>query len=877
MLLSAQKSENYELWKSAVQKHKEAGTFQGFHGDDDFDDGLKRLEKNGANCPEVDQGFGTPGWTPSSSIETDNADPACILPNDVVECNGGKYRVAFRNVIFECPNWQGDNYLESGSGFRPLTDDDLNARFAQLNAVLANANIELVEVERSRITDCDMYDFYFKKWGKDPSGGFNDGVNDEDEINGFDETNVLNLYWVGGFNNNHGCCGPLGFIDKLPTPLDYGVMRYSAAMNESSMEHDIAHFFGIYHPHWDLEAHENIKVGYPDGELDNSDCRTHGDGVCDTWPGAALEYKCDQNCQNGTDKYCYQGNNCSFNMANYQCVNGHQLQIHPDEGTQIDDYTSTILSYNYATYNSDECRQNFTPCQYYKMNLIARSCRSHLCIQEYDQYFYSQADYEKEISDGDAIPTFIAGRTHTAFDGSTYDVDCFNWYLNEDDLDAQAVVRNSNSFDPAAYVNGEGTYTFYMAEVNALNDPPCKLPIQLVVGEGFTGGNDCNNPLPGSTVGTTDQTFTNAMNTLDLATSGANLSGEEEVLWWITRTQSAKDNINGGSSLESRLDDAVISPANDGSAIIGNASVIFSQSEIENGALIDCANLTSGEDYYATPFVGTITETTTGGGCGNNGSSNSCSGSFDYASSKHKGDPLRVAIMPSNTLSCATNDAPTYTLTVDVSGYTGSSSNFRMYIVHSTSKSLVKLIKGGGNGILNFTEADLDNYDPNSEGIRVAVLEENGEGGKDVDLEVSLDITYGNDDGGDDDPIVTEISVDASYSNCLFGTPVVFRCAENLDNNALEGRSGSIHKGISIYPSPNDGNQINLILNITRTADLQIGIYDVNGRLINQREQSVVIGTNKLTLDLPNLTDGIYLSKTTQNGIVEHVRFSVAR
>ncbi|MEL6721494.1 MAG: hypothetical protein AAFP82_22540, partial [Bacteroidota bacterium] len=215
-LVSAQQSENYLLWKEAVEKHKKAGTFQGFHEDDDLDDGLRRLEKNGGTCPEVDQGFGTPGWTPSSSIETDNADPACILPNDLVACNGGKYRVAFRNIIFECPNWQGDNYLESGNGFRALTDEDLDARFAQLNTILANADIELVEVERRRITNCDMYDFYFKKWGKDPNNNFSNGVNDEDEINVYDDVNVLNLYWVGGFNNNHGCCGPLGFIDKLP-------------------------------------------------------------------------------------------------------------------------------------------------------------------------------------------------------------------------------------------------------------------------------------------------------------------------------------------------------------------------------------------------------------------------------------------------------------------------------------------------------------------------------------------------------------------------------------------------------------------------------------------------------------------------------------
>ncbi|NJL74725.1 MAG: hypothetical protein HC892_06515 [Saprospiraceae bacterium] len=97
-----------------------------------------------------------------------------------------------------------------------MPDADITARFAKLNAVLANANIELVEVERIRVTNCDMYDFYFNTWGRDPRTTFSDGVNDETQLQSFEVANVLNMFWVGGFNANHDCCGPLGFIDKLP-------------------------------------------------------------------------------------------------------------------------------------------------------------------------------------------------------------------------------------------------------------------------------------------------------------------------------------------------------------------------------------------------------------------------------------------------------------------------------------------------------------------------------------------------------------------------------------------------------------------------------------------------------------------------------------
>ncbi|MEM9887250.1 MAG: T9SS type A sorting domain-containing protein [Bacteroidota bacterium] len=868
-----QQSENYLLWKAAVERKIAAGNFEGFHAEDDIEDGLSALEKNGAICPEVDEGYGTPGWNPNSSPSTDNADPACTINNNLVACNGGKYRFALRNVIFECPSWSGQNFTETGGGFRPLDDQDLNDRFAELNEILANANIELVEVERTRITDCDMYDFYFNKWGKDPNKDENDGVNDETQINAYDQLNVINLYWVGGFNNNHGCCGPLGFIDKLPTPKDYGIMKYSASVNPSSMLHDVSHYFGIYHPHWNLEEGANVKTGLPDGALNNSDCLTRGDGICDTWPGVALEYRCDENCQGGTGQLCFQNNDCSFNMSNYQCVNGQNLQIHPDEGTEIDTYTSTILSYNIATYNAFECRQQMTPCQYYKMNRIARTCRNHICIQEPDQYFLSQEDYDKEISSGDAIPSFVAGRTHTTFDGSSYDVDCFNWYLNENDTDAQAVLLSSSTFDPSPYVNGDGTYTFYLSEVNSMNNPPCKIPVTLKIGQGTGGGgsdggnDDCTNPLPGETQGTIDYTFSSGTNTIPLSTTGASLTGQEEVLWWISRDKGMIEKAVGPNSLNNRLSNAAINPANDGSGIVGDASVIFQASNLGSGLVVDCANLTPGAEYFATPFVGVATTTQTGGGSGA-----SCSGDFTYANAAYKGDPLRVAILGENKLSCASAAAPTYTILVNVSNYTGSNDNFRMYFVPANSRNVIKLVQSGGNGTFIFNETDLDGYDPNPDGLRIAVLEEDGDGGQNVELDVTIDITYGS--GGTP---TTETTVSATFSDCLFGTPVRFRCNASANGGgSLEGRMAFAQKALKIYPSPNNGTEVNVSVWGMEENLLLIQIFDLKGALVLERKERIAAGNNQINLALPQLNTGIYMMKTIQQGQVENARFSVA-
>lgn len=897
-IASAQQS-NYEQWRAAVNRHIQAGTFDGFHAEDDIDDGLRLLEKNGAVCPEVDAGYGTNGWTPSSSPQTNNADPNCTIVDDLVSCNGGKYRIAFRNVIFECPSWNGTNYLETAQGgFLRLSDEDITARFVKLNELLAKANLELVEVERVRITDCDMYDYYFKRWGKDPRNGSSDGVNDETQLEAYEQPDMLNLFWVGGFNGRHDCCGPLGFIDKLPTPRNYGVMRYSVTMNKSSLEHDMGHFFGVYHPHWNLEAHENVKVGYPDGALNNSDCLTHGDGICDTWPGAALEYKCPEGCQVGTDELCYQGDNCSFNMNNYRCVNGHNLMIHPNDGVQIDEYTSTVLSNNLATYNGDDCRLTYTPCQYYKMNMIARTCRAHLCIQDHNAYFTASSDYQKRVGANQSIPVFTAGKVHTSFDGSSYNVDCFDWFLNEDDLAREAVAQSTSTFDPSPYVNGKGTYTFYIAEVNALNDPPCKLPVTLTITSDNTGGGDdgggnddggdtggdddgdnggdnggddnldCNTPLPGITTSPTTVTLGSGESSIDLNVQNSTLGTNEVVAWWITKNSPASAQINNQGTLDNQIGNTRKDPTNDGSVIGASANAVWQASNVQDGLIVNCENLDPNSTYYATPFVATVEATTTGGG---GGTANSCTGDFNYASSKHKGDPLRVAILKKNSISCATSDAPSYTLVVNVSNYTGSTEGFRMYIVHETSTKLVKLLQSGGNGTYIFTEDDLNGFDPNPEGLRVAVLEDDGDGGKDVELSASLTITYGDNGGGGD--VVTTYTWSATYSDCLFGEAVAFSCANSLGGD-IENRSNINSSAIVVYPSPAMDDVVYMDYESTTNTTAQIRVFNVDGKV--QLEQAVQLseGNNQLSLPIQALNAGVYMLNFTVDNEEHTVRFS---
>ncbi|MEM9884727.1 MAG: fibronectin type III domain-containing protein [Bacteroidota bacterium] len=492
-ILSAQQSSTLELYRQAVQNRIANGTYEGLKCSDDFfsENGLEHLmTKNFDACPETTAGYGTAGWSPNSSPATNNTDPSCTVPFNTRNCNGGKIRIPIRNVIFECPNWKGTNYLD-GNGFARLPDADLDATFASVNRYFANSNVEFVEVERTRQTNCDMYDFYWARWGpNEPNDQFNDGKRDEKDLPAYDKDNIINIYWSGGFGGQHDCCsGVFAFLDKPPSERDYAVFRYLGAVNPSLAHHELSHYFGVYHTFWNIQTNANEKSGRPHTALNNSNCLNTGDGICDTWPDPNFEFRCPKECRdNGKDTYCYRTNGCAFDMAAYHCVNGNGLQIDPAEGTVIDQYTSTVLQSNFTTYNHHDCRSTFTPCQYFKLNTVTKACRNNLCFSKPATYFSSPAQYDKTINQGDPIPTFTAGRTHTSFDGSSYAVDCFDWFLNENDRWSEAVVTGSSTFDPSPYVSGPGTYTFYLAEANALNNPPCKIAVRLTIRQG-----NCNN------------------------------------------------------------------------------------------------------------------------------------------------------------------------------------------------------------------------------------------------------------------------------------------------------------------------------------------------------------------------------------------------
>lgn len=583
-----------QLYQQAVQNHILQGNHEGLQCGNDYNNAA--LIPASSPCFEVTQGYGSNCWNPSSG-GANNADPACQLaPMPFPNNNGGKYQVPIQIVIFEDSNWTGTNYL-NGSGFSGLADIDIDAKIAGINAIYANAQIEFFECEtRKRIQNPDLFDFY---QNNDPFTGENDGNGDLIQTSLYDIPNVINIYFVGGIEGDHDCCGTMGFA-PYPPSRDFIIMRYGTAVGGTTFDHELGHYFGLHHTH---KAGPSLSTGdvygFPDGNIYNCDCKTTGDGICDTWPDPNFAYQCSSNCW-GLDAYCFISDvfpRCEFDSAGFACVAAANnapstfLPLNPNRGVNSGNGVSTILTENIMSYNLyNGCRQAFSPCQFKKINDVLLSCRSYLCYTQAERFFSSHVSGDPnspylEICVGDPAPTFSA-----IFPNSNSPA--FNWYAEESST--TPIKLTSATFTPSLGTGpGQldnmtpGTYAFYLQDVNSYGD--CKVRVEVVVkpsaGQGTSAGGADSLSLCGQT-------------NLLLQANNAAMGSNEIIGWWVTNSPLQ---LGSQQDLNTQLSNATIGGSLNQSAL--NHIFPSSTNKKELSLAIDCSQLTAGQTYFATPVV----------------------------------------------------------------------------------------------------------------------------------------------------------------------------------------------------------------------------------------------------------------------------------
>jgi len=502
------------------------------------------LRSNSAIC-DIFVGYGTEGLVFDDGTANANGnDPACTV--DVPASCGGTsvYRIPIAITIFEDQGWTGQNYLDgdnTSGGFLALSDADIDTKIAELNSVYANAQIEFYEaVPRSREENADLYNFY--RSTADPE----DGIDDDPQTAIFDIANIVNVYFVGGIDGDHNSDGVTGYA-PYPPSRDYFLMVYRGTFG-TTLEHEFGHYLGLAH------THDDSVNGVPETSLDNSNCLTTGDGICDTWPDPNF-----QNCRNASCVYQQGGANCPA------------LTIDPASGVNQGGGVSTRLQENIMGSNSfSGCRISFTPCQFSKLQDVLLGCRSNLC----DPTVTRTSTTIFEICLGDPAPTFNAMSS------------CYSWYDGVGS-NAQLLSSSTSSFQPSlgpdpGELNNQvaGTYEFYLGDANEYN-PNCRTRLTVIVADGAGNG------TPASI-------------------------GDGNVPFTVTNTTSSTGPSNGIGYLFTSTDPATITnPA----AVIGGATTstattlaannLIIQSDV-NGSLnnyqLDCGALGTGT-YYLTPFV----------------------------------------------------------------------------------------------------------------------------------------------------------------------------------------------------------------------------------------------------------------------------------
>lgn len=164
--------------------------------------------------------------------------------------------------------------------------------------------------------------------------------------NGLEKENIINLFIVpkGEFLNGFTYVVPDTFINYLNLKCNTLFINEEAWFNQSTLPHELGHFFGLQHTFGDSTIENTTK------ELtDGSNCKTEGDFICDT----------------PADPNGLINNNCQF--VGLSDKKRHNFKP---------------LVNNYMSYYKNSCKNKFTDGQYLAMNQFANKYRTYLKLRE---------------------------------------------------------------------------------------------------------------------------------------------------------------------------------------------------------------------------------------------------------------------------------------------------------------------------------------------------------------------------------------------------------------------------------------------------------------------------------------------------------------
>jgi len=232
--------------------------------------------------------------------------------------------------------------IRGTNGTGGLSISELNNAISNLNAIYKDAFMEFFLCDGINYIDDDNWLFFNKK---DEST-----LTEKHNVSG-----LINIYFTDFIKNNvdESICGYSNNIGRQ----DVIVMTNDCATNDSSLAHEMGHFFSLIHTHGPKNDTLTTEL------VDGSNCDIDGDGICDTPADPKL-----------TDKNV--NNFCEY-IGTATDANGQAFN--PD--TQ-----------NMMSYSKKGCRTHFTEQQLARMYAFFMTTKNYLSCPSFN------ADFSTDIS-----------------------------------------------------------------------------------------------------------------------------------------------------------------------------------------------------------------------------------------------------------------------------------------------------------------------------------------------------------------------------------------------------------------------------------------------------------------------------------------------
>ncbi|MEN3324523.1 T9SS type A sorting domain-containing protein [Mariniflexile soesokkakense] len=278
--------------------------------------------------------------------------------------------------------------IRNSNGTGGMCEADLNTAIANLNSIYADAFMEFFLCEGINYINEDSL-CHLKKG---------------DERNLIETNNVpglINIYFTDYIDNDsdESICG---YTDNQGRN-DVIVIKNSCVANDSTLAHEMGHFFSLVHTHG---ADDNKTTELVDG----SNCDTDGDGICDTPADPKLTTK---------------------NINNFCQYFGTETDVH---GNSYTPDASNIMSYSMKG-----CRSHFSQQQLARMYAFYLTAKNYLACSTFNANF--TADVSQTCNDSLTVN----------FESNCENVTKWAWDIDNDGIVDYTIQNPIHTFTTGVY------------------------------------------------------------------------------------------------------------------------------------------------------------------------------------------------------------------------------------------------------------------------------------------------------------------------------------------------------------------------------------------------------------------------------------------